>query len=138
MYGSGRGAPRDEALAAKWFRKAADQNNASAQYNLGAMYDHGRGVPQNDVEAAKWYREAAARGHASAQYNLGLMYENGIGVPQNYAEAHRWLSLAAARFAEARANLRELALEKVAGVAAQMTPAELAHAQQLARDWRAR
>ena len=65
------------------------------------------------------------------------MYENGIGVPQNHAEAHRWLSLAAARFPETKANLREPAREKVAGVAAQMTPAELAQAEELARDWRA-
>ena len=58
----------------KWFRLAADQGDASAQYNLGFMYADGRGVPQNYAEALKWYRLAADQGHASAQFNLGLMY----------------------------------------------------------------
>jgi TPR repeat protein len=135
MYGTGRGVPRDESEAATWFRRAAEQNHAGAQYNLGAMHDHGRGVAQNDHEAANWYRAAAARGHASAQYNVGLMFENGTGVPQNYVEAHKWLALAAARFPDERADLRDLALTRLAAIAAQMTAAEVLHAEQLARDW---
>jgi hypothetical protein len=78
-----------------WYRKAADQGDAKAQYNLGFMYDNGQGVPQNDAEAMKWYRKAADQGDAEAQFNLGLMYDNGQGVPQNYAEAMKWYRLAA-------------------------------------------
>ena len=73
--------------AAKWFRKAAEQGHAGAQYNLGLCYANGEGVPQNYAEAAKWWRKAAEQDVAEAQYNLGGCYENGQGVPQNYAEA---------------------------------------------------
>lgn len=40
-------------------RKAADQGDASAQYNLGVMYVNGEGVTQDYKQAAKWYRKAA-------------------------------------------------------------------------------
>ena len=48
------------------FRKAAEQGNAKAQFNLGECYVHGTGVARNEVEAVKWYRKAAAQGHDRA------------------------------------------------------------------------
>jgi hypothetical protein len=96
----------DLAEAAKWFRLAAEQGHASAQYFLGTMYDGGLGVPQDDAEAAKWYRLAAEQGLAEAQYNLGVRYRKGDGVPQDYAEAVKWYRLAAEQgLAEAQSNL---------------------------------
>ena len=41
---TGQGVVKDEEEAAKWFRKAADQGYAPAQYNLGGMYTKGNGV----------------------------------------------------------------------------------------------
>ena len=38
MYHEGQGAPQDHAEAVKWYRKAADQGHAKAQYNLATMY----------------------------------------------------------------------------------------------------
>ena len=58
-------------------RDAAEQGDADAQYNLGAMYVTGRGVPQDDAEALRWYRLAAEQGNARAQLNLGVMYDTG-------------------------------------------------------------
>ncbi|KAF8920469.1 hypothetical protein BGZ58_004354, partial [Dissophora ornata] len=55
----------------EWYLKAANQGNASAQYNLGFMYEHGKGVPQDYSKAMEWYLKAANQGHASAQPNLG-------------------------------------------------------------------
>jgi TPR repeat protein len=40
-----------EVEAAKWFRKAADQGYAPAQYNLGLLYLSGQGVAQSNLEA---------------------------------------------------------------------------------------
>jgi hypothetical protein len=38
-----------------WFRKAADQQHAKAQFALGLMYQHGQeGVPQNSTQAYVW------------------------------------------------------------------------------------
>ena len=53
--------PKNAAEAVKWYRKAAEQGDAEAQYNLGVMYDKGEGVPKNNVEAYKWFNLAAAR-----------------------------------------------------------------------------
>ena len=64
----------------KWYRLAAGQGHASAQYNTGVLYENGQGVTHDFKEAAKWYRRAADQGHASAQFNMGVMYENGHGV----------------------------------------------------------
>ena len=72
-----QGVPQDYEEAVKWYRLAAEQGYANAQYNLGLMYDNGEGVPQDYAEAVKWYRLAAEQGMLHAQYNLGVMYDNG-------------------------------------------------------------
>ena len=59
MYDRGEGVPQNYIEAATWYRKAAEQGNADAQYNLGIMYSFGKGVPEDDAEAAKWFRKAA-------------------------------------------------------------------------------
>ena len=53
MYYEGNRVQKDEAMAAQWYQKAAEQGNAEAQFFLGWMYDSGRGVPQNDGRAAE-------------------------------------------------------------------------------------
>ena len=37
MYATGEGVPQDDAEAVRWYRLAAEQGYASAQYNLGFM-----------------------------------------------------------------------------------------------------
>ena len=46
MYFNGGGVPQDYSEAAAWYRQAAEQGHANAQFNLGWMYANGRGVPQ--------------------------------------------------------------------------------------------
>jgi len=88
MYAQGE--PKDDAEAAKWYRLAAEQDHASAQYHLGVMYSNGTGVPEDSVEALKWYHKSAERGHVSAQLRLASMYARGIGVPEDDVEALVW------------------------------------------------
>ena len=57
-----------------WYRKAAEQNYAWAQCNLGVCYANGQGVAKDEAEAVKWYRKAAEQNYAGAQYNLGVCY----------------------------------------------------------------
>ena len=47
--------------AVAWFRKAAEQNNAQAQFNLGLSYAKGYGVTQSYWDAYFWLNLAAAR-----------------------------------------------------------------------------
>src|SRR5690242_6806578 len=41
LYGDGAGVTRDTAAAAGWFRRAAEQGNAVAAYNLARAYHRG-------------------------------------------------------------------------------------------------
>jgi TPR repeat protein len=56
---TGFGVEQNYAEAITWYRRATQQGEAAAAFNLGGMYTHGLGVAQDDVEAAKWYRKAA-------------------------------------------------------------------------------
>ena len=111
----------------RWFRLAADQDNARAQSHLGHMYHEGEGVLQDAREAVKWYRLAAEQGDAQAQRNLGMMYAQGSGVLQDYVRGHMWANIAGANGNEEWAKLREF-------VAEQMTPSQIAEAQKRARE----
>ncbi|WP_244060856.1 tetratricopeptide repeat protein, partial [Aeromonas caviae] len=66
-----------QALA--WLHKAAEQGNASAQFNLGLIYAKGQGVPQDYKQAAVWYRKAAEQSNVEAQNNLAVLYAEGQG-----------------------------------------------------------
>jgi TPR repeat protein len=136
MYRNGRGVPQDLGEAIKWYRRAADQGDPLAQYNLGVLYDEGRGVPQSHGDAMAWYRKAANQGDPRALYNLGVMYEKGQGVVPDSAQAYVWYSLAAFRFQGQDAQARELVMRSRDRVAATMSPAQLAAAQKMAREWR--
>jgi hypothetical protein len=111
----------------KWYRLAAKQGIASAQYNLGLMYQKGRGVPRNQKTAVKWYRLAAEQGFADAQYNLGKAYGRGQGVIQDNVYAHMWLNIAASSGDKDAVKNREI-------VAGMMNPADISAAQKLARE----
>ncbi len=58
------------AEAMKWYRKAADQDFANAQYEVAMMYHQGTGVRKNRAEAKKWFRKAAANGCEEAKKYL--------------------------------------------------------------------
>ena len=108
-----------------------------AQVYLGRMYYEGRGVPQDDAEALKWFRPAAEQGDVDAQYYLGLMYYDGRSVLQDYVQAYMWLNLAASRVVDViDKTVREEFIQKRDMVAAKMTPAQIAEAQKLAREWK--
>ena len=62
MYDNGLGVLEDDKEAVKWYRLAAGQGEASAQFHLGWMYAYGLGVFEDDKEAVKWYRLAAKQG----------------------------------------------------------------------------
>jgi TPR repeat protein len=129
MYFKGDGVPQDYVQAVAWYRKAADQGAAVAQNNLGDMYAYGKGVPQDYVQAVFWLRKVAEQGVDKAQFNLGTMYANGWGVQQNDVQAHLWWNLAAAQGDADAFKNRDI-------VAKKMTPAQIAEAQKLAREWK--
>ncbi|MBI1182209.1 MAG: hypothetical protein GC201_16835 [Alphaproteobacteria bacterium] len=71
---------------------------------------------------------AAPSDEADIYFHLGLAYAAGQGEPVDYVRAHKWFNIAAMlgdhRAREERADVAEL-----------MSPAEIAEAQRLAREW---
>jgi TPR repeat protein len=57
--------------AAKWLRRAADQGDPDAQFELADMYHRGRGVQKDTNVAASWYLRSAQQGLAIAQWTIG-------------------------------------------------------------------
>jgi TPR repeat protein len=126
MFNDGLGVPQDEKKAVWWYQLAADKGYPRAQYYLGTMLEAGLGVPQDYKEAAKNYRLAAGQGYVKAQFALGLMYLKGQGVMQSAENAYAWWSVAATNGYEDAQKYKDSAEE-------QMTPQQIATAQQIAR-----
>jgi uncharacterized protein len=128
-YDNGDGVERDSALAVQYYRKAARQGHIEAQNMTGVMYGVGDGVPQDLPVAASWYCKAAEQGSGIAKYNLGVMYCN-ASHPwfQDLVVGYMWLELAAmddARWGTYRDSVSKL-----------LTPAQIAEAQKLSREWK--
>ena len=117
----GRGAPKDQSAAARWFERAASRGLAPAQYRLGSMYEKGIGVARDPGVAKRWYLKAAQAGNARAAHNLAAMSADaGEGEP-NYPEAAKWFRKAAelgvrdSQYNLAILYARELGVEKDLG-----------------------
>ena len=98
------------------------------------MYDNGDGVPLDDAKAIKWYRLVAEQGNVGAQINLGVMYATGEGTPPNFVEAYRWLNLAVGNISDPKERAGATSMSDE--IAAQMTPAQIAEAKKLLREWK--
>jgi TPR repeat protein len=81
---------KDAVEAVKWYRKAAEQNNADAQCNLGLCYGKGEGVTKDYVEAYKWFDLASSQDVAGAKhYKQNLVIVESRMTPEQIAEAQR-------------------------------------------------
>lgn len=138
-YKYGRGTEQNHGRSLQWFRTAADQGDADAQFNLGRIYGKAfgtyaklRAAPQDDVQAVYWYCKSAEQGYRPAQFSLAEIYaEGGPGIPRDYVKAYYWMSLAGAAGDTA-------ASRKLEGYAAHLTASETADVQALVADWNRR
>ena len=89
-------------------------------------------MPHGGLQA-RAFLKAAEQGYPKAQNVVGAMYHDGQGVQQDYAQAYKWLTLANSRAEDAAT--RDLAVKNREKVAAKMTPAQVAEAQRMAREW---
>ena len=106
-------------------RALGSSQPAHADFEAGQRaWDAGR----TDEALTRW-RAAADAGDRRAMLALGRSHLQGLGVIQDYVEAHKWFNLAASR-GEAAAQAERDAL------AAKMTPAQVAKAQERAASWR--
>ena len=73
IHANGKGVPKNDSEAVKWYRKAADQGHAGGQFGLGSAYFLGRSVPQDYVQAYMWLALAKAQGHEKAATGLDVV-----------------------------------------------------------------
>ena len=83
----GEGMAKDQVEAVKWFRKAAEQNYAPAQNNLGVCFYNGDGVAKDWVEAYKWLLLPARQGNEDAKKNMTVL-ESKL-TPEQIAEGQK-------------------------------------------------
>ena len=65
--------------AVKWYRAAAEQGHAVAQYELGRCCKNSVGMENDYAQALKWYAKAAASGHLPSQYMLQYLSDVALG-----------------------------------------------------------
>lgn len=65
-YYLGQGVEQSYEEALKWYRMAAEQGLAEAEYALGDMYYRGTGVVQDNETALEWLTKAHEHGHPNA------------------------------------------------------------------------
>ena len=74
IYYNGKNVPINYTEALQWYKKAALQGHADAQFNLGLMYDKGHiGIPKNNENAYIWYKFASEQGNGDAKNNFTLI-----------------------------------------------------------------
>ena len=112
------GKAQDYTQAAQWYLKAASQDHALAQFNLGVMYTRGQGVRRDDQQALVWISKAAHLGDPGAQYNLGMrqhrlsLAKAVENAGEARIEAYKWLRLAAAQgYGDSEASCGSVALQ---------------------------
>jgi TPR repeat protein len=108
LHLKGNGVVVNTEEAANWIEKAAHNDHAASQFQLGVMYCMGQGVPRDLPKAVAWYELAAKLGHPHAQYNLAIMLSKGQGCEPDRNKALLWLQTAAEQgLAVAQIALRE-------------------------------
>jgi uncharacterized protein len=92
-----KGAVKDDTIAVKWYRFAAERDNPHAQLYLSDLYAHGRGLDPNPAKALAWIQGAAAKGDPVAVFTLSALYvaKNKLGVKQDVPQAVALLHKAA-------------------------------------------
>ena len=83
----------------------AEQENVSAQFNIGLMYKQGQGILKNFSEAAYWFQMAAKQGDPQAQLELASLYQMGRGILENPTYAYMWHAIGKANGGNSPLNM---------------------------------
>ena len=90
-----QGGAKNEALAARYYKRAADMGSHWGHYKYGTMLLEGKGVAKDVPAAAQAFAKAAEENNGWAQYQLGVLYLDGNGVPKDVPRGTALLSKAA-------------------------------------------
>lgn len=87
----------DFALVRFFYKEAAEQGLALAQFRLGFLCANGLGEENgesNYAAAVSWYKEAAKKNEINALYHLGEMFKEGLYVEKDFKEARNYFERA--------------------------------------------
>lgn len=103
-------------LGSPGLRKAAQEGDARAVYELASRAADGPAGQRDPKAALRLFERAAVAGLAPAQFRIGNMFEKGIGTQRDLSLARIWYERAAERGnAKAMHNLAVLYAEGAAG-----------------------
>ena len=74
----------------RWYREAAIQGSASANFNLGLKYRYGQGVERDLNTAFLYYKASAELGSVMGCKELEEFYREGMIFEKDLAEANKW------------------------------------------------
>lgn len=94
-YYLGYGIRQDYEQAVRWFEKAADNELALGQFNLGLCCLKGCGTPRDIEKAVQCFHKAANQGFSKAEFCLGCLFAEGYGVVEDKERAEYWFEKAA-------------------------------------------
>lgn len=126
----GEGVAKDPAKAVYWYTRAAENNIAPAQLNLGLMYLRGEGVKADMQTGRAWLEKAAHLGDNRASYALAMIDEK----QQRYVDAYKWYDLSS-RDGMLDSNIRGKAQAKIGQLALNLSSSDIEKAKSSADDW---
>jgi TPR repeat protein len=77
-------ARKDWSQALAWYRIAAEDGDATAQYYVGLIYSEGLGVPKDSEVAFQWFQVAANGGSAPAQAEISALAQSRTIQPNEH------------------------------------------------------
>lgn len=93
IYSQGpTGIPRDERMALKYWKMAADYGNTDMSFKAGLLI--GR-LDENYVEAFRYIKCSADAGNPDAMYTLANFLANGWGCQEDKNAAYQYMKMAA-------------------------------------------
>lgn len=127
-----------EAQVLNDLKRAAENGDPAAEFNLGQKYAAGDGLEKNSTKAFCWTHRSAEHGHAWAWLRLGMMYGMGEGVKKDNIESYKWFHLInVVADPNWGTEIKQWAAEDASDIAKQMSLTQVQQAKQRTAQWMA-
>ena len=95
IYEEGFAVPKDEKVAAQWYRKGAELGDIEAVFALGVLAAQGRGMPKDETCRSALFRGRSRQGARRRQLQSRAPVPQGQGKPENPYRAFMHMRYAA-------------------------------------------
>lgn len=94
-YKHGLALTKNDSLAIRFFKDAAEKGDARSQHEYAIMLMNGEGTAASPAMAVEWFGKSASQGYANAQTELAKCYLEGKGTARDSIAAGKLLKVAA-------------------------------------------